>query len=69
MITAINENAFKLSGTKQTIVIIAGLVAVVGPLLLAIGAILSIIPAIGGILCVRRDHSLLPVLLYYTARM
>jgi hypothetical protein len=50
IITAINEKivAFsKLSeGTKSTIVVIAGLVAVVGPLLLAIGAILSIIPAV-----------------------
>jgi hypothetical protein len=50
MITAINEKVVAFSklsqGTKQTIVIIAGLVAVVGPLLLAFGAILSIIPAI-----------------------
>jgi hypothetical protein len=50
IITAINEKVVAFSklsqGTKQTIVIIAGLVAVVGPLLLAFGAILSIIPAI-----------------------
>jgi hypothetical protein len=48
VITSINEKikAFsKLSeGTKTTIVVIAGLVAVIGPLLLGIGAILSIIP-------------------------
>jgi hypothetical protein len=48
VITAVNEKikAFsKLSeGTKTTIVVIAGLVAVIGPLLLGIGAILSFIP-------------------------
>jgi len=48
VITAVNEKikAFsKLSeSTKTTIVVIAGLVAVIGPLLLGIGAILSIIP-------------------------
>jgi hypothetical protein len=50
VITAVNEKikAFgKLSeGTKTTIVVIAGLVAVIGPLLLGIGAILSIIPMV-----------------------
>lgn len=50
VITAVNEKikAFsKLSeGTKTTIVVIAGLVAVIGPLLLGIGAILSVIPFI-----------------------
>jgi hypothetical protein len=50
VITAVNEKikAFsKLSeGTKTTIVVVAGLVAVIGPLLLGIGAILSIIPMV-----------------------
>jgi hypothetical protein len=50
VITAINEKikAFsKLSdGTKTVIVVVAGLVAVIGPLLLGIGAILSIIPSV-----------------------
>lgn len=50
VITAVNEKikAFsKLSeGTKTTIVVIAGLVAIIGPLLLGIGAILSAIPFI-----------------------
>jgi len=50
VITAINEKikAFsKLSeGTKTVIVVVAGLVAVIGPLLLGIGALLSAIPFI-----------------------
>ncbi|MFH6966483.1 hypothetical protein [Flavobacterium sp. FlaQc-28] len=50
MITAVNDKikAFsKLSeGTKTVIVVVAGLVAVVGPLLLAIGGILAVIPAV-----------------------
>jgi hypothetical protein len=50
VITAVNEKikAFgKLSeGTKTVIVVIAGLVAVIGPLLVVIGGILAAIPAI-----------------------
>lgn len=50
MITAINEHikAFgKLSQeTRTVIVVVAGLVAVIGPLLLAIGAVLTVIPFI-----------------------
>jgi hypothetical protein len=50
LITAVNEKIKAFSnlseGTKKTIVVIAGLVAVVGPLILAIGVILSAIPAI-----------------------
>lgn len=50
VITVINEKVKAFSnlseGTKTTIVVIAGLVAVIGPLLVAIGAVLSIIPAV-----------------------
>lgn len=50
VITVINEKikAFgRLSeGTKTVIVVVAGLVAVIGPLLLGIGAILSVVPLV-----------------------
>lgn len=50
LITVVNEKikAFtNLSeGTKTVIVVVAGLVAVIGPLLLVIGGILSVIPAV-----------------------
>ncbi len=50
VITVINEKVKAFSslseGTKTTIVVIAGLVAVIGPLLLGIGAVAAIIPTV-----------------------
>lgn len=50
VITAINEKIKAFSalseGTKTIIVVVAGLVAVVGPLLVAFGGVLAVIPAV-----------------------
>lgn len=65
VITVINEKIKAFSalseGTKTTIVVVAGLVAVIGPLLLGIGAILSIIPLVAAGFAVV-SGAILPIL-------